>query len=260
MDRFLMWRAVIDSYRFTFGNIGLLIKISLVWVIVSYAAAFAGTYGLIPAAPVGDWINTAISRALPDAVGLIAISAVAVVWHRANLLEERPAVPFATPFRKRVWKYLVASVVLAGLSYLIFALSSLFILGLVGAGWTFTALIVAVFALIYLVFIRLSLLYPAIAIQSATVTLKRSWRLTKGNAFRLLAGMIIGVLPFSLAAKQLADWSDRLLAAGNLGPGVASGLFGHALIFFCVALITTFLSESYRDLVPEVRDSIFEQE
>ena len=260
MDKFLMWRTVIDSYRFTFGNIGLLIKISLVWIVVSYAAAFGGAYSLIPAAPIGDSTNTALSKILPYAVGLLAICAVAVAWHRACLLEERPALPFATPFRIRVWKYLVASLVLLGLSYLIFALSSFVILGVVGAGWTFIALIVVVFALIFLIFIRLSLLYPATAIQSATVTLARSWRLTKGKAFRLLAGMVIGVLPYTLAAKKLADWSGQRLIAGDLGPGIALGLIAYALAFLCVALATAFLSAAYRELVPEVRDSIFVRE
>lgn len=254
MYKLPVWQTIADSYRFTFGNIGLLIKISLVWLIVSYAIGFViGIVIGLTGSP-GIWLNLFLVKIMPALVWLIAISAIAVAWHRACLLEERATGLFAAPLRKRVWKFFIVSIVFSGLAYLLFILASIVILQFGGSNWLSGLLMVVVFLLIVLLFVRLNLLFPAIAIESVGVTLERSWHLTKGNAWRLILGNIVCLVPVSFVAGVIVDWSGALTEAGRWVLASAIAFAGQALTFLAVAILAAFLSFTYKKLVPEMRE------
>lgn len=254
MYKLLVWQTVADSYRFTFGNIGLLIKISLVWLIVSYAIGFVIGVAIGLTGSPGVWLNLFLVKVVPWLVGLIAISAVAVAWHRACLLEDRTTGLFAAPLSKRVWKFFVVSIVFTGLGYLLFFLVSMLIFKLGGSATFTLGAVLAAFLLIVLVFVRLNLLFPAIAIESVSVTMERSWHLTKGNAWRLILGNLACFLPVSIAARFFVDWSGELTEAGRWLLASAIAFVGQALAFLTVALLAAFLSFAYKKLVPEMRE------
>ena len=78
MHKLPVWQTVADSYRFTFGNIALLIRVSLVWLIVSYAADFVIDVVIGLTGTPGKWLKFLLVVIVPWLVGLVAISAVAI--------------------------------------------------------------------------------------------------------------------------------------------------------------------------------------
>lgn len=214
------------------------------------------------------WVLHALGGVVPMLLGDIALTAglaaVAVAWHRHVLLGEPLAGRWA-PLRGEVARYLAYSVVIVALvalsSVLLAALTAApaVLLGLGAAGGVggaspaagrvpalWLALGIAAGLASLLLAMRLQLSLPAAAVGERGGILAKSWRATRGNAWRLLAGFVLVTLPIGLAGVLLAL---LLLAVaeqtGSLVLGWLARLAPIAAAWVQAPLLAGFLSYCY---------------
>jgi hypothetical protein len=199
-----------------------------------------------------DVLATAIEGA---AIGLIAavaslvgLSAIAVAWHRHVILGEPLTGPFA-PVNGRVGRYLLLGLIVGALSgvpggLVVAAAGAMG--GLEEGRWLLSGLVMGVaFLVAIVVFARLQLVFPGAAIGDPG-GLMSSWALTRGNGGRLLAGILLTILPV-LAAMILT----QIVGAAFEGLGAAKAGAFLALLAANVGgwlqapLVAAFLSFSY---------------
>jgi hypothetical protein len=93
---------------------------------------------------------------------------------------------------------------------------------------------------------RLQMALPAAAIGDAGATLGASWRATRGNGLRLLAGMLLVSVPPALAGTLLALLLRQLAeATGSLVLGWLTSLAPIAAAWVQAPLLAAFLSYAY---------------
>jgi hypothetical protein len=94
--------------------------------------------------------------------------------------------------------------------------------------------------------IRLQLVFPAAAIDQRLETLRTSWQATRGNGWRLLAGVLLVSLPPAAAGMALGALLAALSeASGSLVLGWLSNLAPIAAAWTQAPLLAAFLSYSY---------------
>jgi hypothetical protein len=210
------------------------------------------------------WVLYAVDEPLLELLGDLAMSvgiaAVAVAWHRRILLSEPLPLRFA-PVTAQVGRYMAFWAVVVAVVGLPGVLVALLILGAlgttaVGAGGA----LVAVLALLSLgAAMRLQLVFPAAAIGEPAVTLRASWRATRGNAWRLLAGTLLVSLPpaaagvlLSLALGALANVTGSLVLGwlGELAP-VAGAWVQTPLLAAFLSYAYLFLRQRTQTLQPK---------
>lgn len=94
---------------------------------------------------------------------------------------------------------------------------------------------------------RLSLLFPAIAVGDRTMTLARSWSLTKHCMWRLFWGSFLCVLPFSIVGNAI----DNVLKVPGLSetvPGILLAVLGAATEMLGYITVAAFISLAYIQL------------
>lgn len=240
-----IWPTVAESYRYTFANLGLLVRVSWQWFAVISAAVLA-----LAMLSIEDHVTRIFIGLAATMLFTAASCAVAVTWHRVVLIGMRPRRRITIVFGLREAKYflLSMSIVLAA-----FAVSLALILTLariVGPG-LYTRTTVALITLgLLLVITRISLRITAVTIDDRAMGFARSWALTRGNTWRLTLGFIACTAPF-FAVKYLVDQAaTRLVEAGMAPAGTGLGLVGGALLFLGIAVGAAFFSYAYRALVP----------
>ena|SRR5690242_10187579 len=197
------------------------------------------------------WILDALDQPLLGLLGDLAMSvgiaAVAVAWHRRILLEEPLPARFA-PITPSVGRYMALWAVVLAVVALPGGLLAALVLGVLGTGDVGVGgVLVAILSLLSLTAaMRLQLVFPAAAIGEPAVTLRASWRATRGNAWRLLAGTLLVSLPpavagfaCSLALGALAE------ATGSLVLGWLGDLAPVAGAWIQAPLLAAFLSYAY---------------
>jgi hypothetical protein len=206
---------------------------------------------------IAPWVLHAVDGLLPALLGDLAltagIAAIAVAWHRRILLQEALPKRFA-PLNAWVGRYLgysVLVVMLAAAPSLVLALLIARTMGgeaggEQGPGFLPLLLVtLAAFASL-MVAIRLQLVFPAAAIDERGETLRTSWRATRGNGWRLLAGVLLVSLPPAVAGMVLgtvlAVLSD---ASGSLVLSWLSQLAPIAAAWVQAPLLAAFLSFGY---------------
>jgi hypothetical protein len=206
---------------------------------------------------IAPWVLHAVDGLLPALLGDLAltagIAAIAVAWHRRILLQEALPKRFA-PLNAWVGRYLgysVLVVMLAAAPSLVLALLIARTMGgeagsEQGPGFLPLLLVtLAAFASL-MVAIRLQLVFPAAAIDERGETLRTSWRATRGNGWRLLAGVLLVSLPPAVAGMVLgtvlAVLSD---ASGSLVLSWLSQLAPIAAACVQAPLLAAFLSFGY---------------
>ncbi len=184
------------SFRQVTGNLGMASRISGGFWILLLGASFA--YGLIAGLSQSMFLSILFGIAL--IIFLVwGISLVAVVWHRFILLEELPS--GFLPYREglRVWPYFwygigIAIIVILALLALLFASTIVMdaedMLAAFGQNTNSVALkdialrfVVGLLA--SLIYLRLALILPAVALEEQ-MTLGDSWGETKGFSFAIL--------------------------------------------------------------------------
>jgi hypothetical protein len=197
-------------------------------------AAVAGLWILLVLALL--WPATSIGME-PLVVGALLLNwfgmfAVAVAWHRHVIRGDRLVPPMAPPQLRvllyALWGYLlllpgslVCLPALALGSVLVVVLASLDIGEL--QIWIFMVPFLPAVVLYAIVTARLVLVLPAIAVNDRAMTFRRSWELTRGNTWQLIAAtLLLGLLlAIGFAIVAAVAWT-----AGVPLTGIDTGPFG----------------------------------
>jgi len=180
-------------------------------------------------------------------ISLVALSSIAVNWHRYILLDEVPHGSEIFRLDDKTWRYL-GNVVLISLVSAGIAIAATLILVLASAGGQASAVIATILfivamAFVVVLFFRLSIKLPAIALGRRDFHFSDSLAATKDNSLRLL---LLAVLEFILVFAALAAMVLVLLAAGyiSLMLGLVIGsilqvLFNWIFTIFSITLLTS---------------------
>ena len=237
MTKLPAWRLARHAYLDVIANAQGLMRVGGPWLALSWALLILGHLGLPLAGAAAD---------LTVAVGAAAI---AVAWHR-HILRNEPLTARFAPVDARVARYFVLTVMLALLIGVI-PLAALLLTSAgqegegegVGIGILLVPVLMA--ACIY-VAMRLQLMFPATAIGDQTITPSRSWALTDGNGWRLVAGFIMATLPVTVAVLALALLLGYLAElTGSIVLAALADLAAVANAWLQAPLIASFLSFAY---------------
>jgi hypothetical protein len=242
------------AYGRLFNNLGVFMRIALVWTAVT-VALFVAIGILAPQAwdgPGGGFITAVVG------------AGTAIGWHRFVLREERRAFSGLNTLARYVLLATVA--VLPGAAIVLIGTPAVAIL-LRGLGdragaTAITAVIILLVVVGTAVTLRLSLILPAVAIGDRSMTFRRSWAATRGHAIPIFVGCITVQIPPWLGIGPLG-WSLQHLDGGPraTGPGTGALVFGIVaflllLLLFALstALFAGFLSELYLRLHQDAED------
>lgn len=238
-----MWRNVGQAYGEAVENIGSFWRISLIWMLVAYGAEFTGDF---LAASSGEWRYLLIGLV----AYWLAVTAVAVSWHRVVLLGDRPEGLIWLRFGQRERRFAKISLaflaVLFGPPLVLFGPSWIAGGGLphnfAGVIWSMYLL-----ALISMAFLcRLSLLLPAIAVDDRGMTLARAWAATNGNLLRIFFGGWVATLPFDIAIRVIEHFREIFADKGaSFGIFLATDLLATVISFYGTIVGIGFLSLAY---------------
>jgi hypothetical protein len=194
----------------------------------------------------------------------------AVAWHRLLLLGPGDAPATLVPSWKGChWKYLwygiLVTIIVYGLLVVVLipviaiaAFSGMGYPGTTGLSWvaitSFLAIALFICLLPYL-YARWCLAFPAIAVDER-FGLRDSWRLSRGQGWRIVAAAVLVVLPFVVAliiAGQLVAGSLIAAAATADLSTIMTSLFVTSLVnmavgFVVMALIVTMVTVAFRTL------------
>lgn len=230
---------------------GLLVLVNLMWVFLVPDIAPPEGAGELDAQGLTDQdIQAFVDQLLAAApviflCGLVSIvlsSAISVSWMRRVRLDE-PLPRLAPPIDSRVLKTVLGYVVLAIASFAVsLPFSGLTMLAGGGEGPLPMLLAVVWFVASFFVFARLSMIFVHAALENRLGILD-SWRLTAGNAWRIVSGTLVLVFGFLLIALIV-----RIVLA-SLGAGI--GLVATDTVLNVVAslIFAGYLAEAHRQLV-----------
>lgn len=234
--------TIARAYGFAFGNIvnnlgAIWIPIVIIWALLFL---FRGPY-LAAMTSAGN--PQAVMRAAPFFLGMFAVSIVLVAAMMAGITKEalglRTGSAFLqNPFGGATWRVLgsyVLFILVMLVLYILFVIASLVVAGVTGVavggmskggsalpmavGLIAGVIFVIGFCAFVFVAVRLSFLLVPVAVAER-VSLTRAWQLTKGNFWRILAIMIVLVLPLFVLEVVLLGF----LLGGNMaafGPNPA---------------------------------------
>ncbi|MDP6787639.1 MAG: hypothetical protein QGI13_10975 [Rhodospirillales bacterium] len=186
--------------------------------------------------------------------GLVLWVMFAVAWHRRYLVPaESTTVGNAFQWRRRQTRFLLVTI---GISLLVALGVSLSVLlgaaldaTLAGGAGVKTSLYL-VFPLVALyVYARLSLLFPAAAVDRR-LGFAECFNLTRGNGWRLVAIWVLVVAPFWIALSIGLAATAILGTFGGLTGTLIGALFHQGLNFAGIAVGVSAISIAYRELVP----------
>lgn len=268
MVKIALWRTVGESYRFLFAHLGWFVRLAGPWLLVAVLAflfigisAFlvGGTFALL-----GRHLVLPLVTAAGGIIAIAAIfggmTAVAVAWHRAILLDRRPD---ATPrFGRREWRFLgytVLITLIAGIGVAIpsavVAFAAQIAIAAIGpAGKLLYLISVAIIVAGIVLSIRMWLVLPAVAVDESGERLATAWRRGRGNGWRLLLGSFLCAAPVAVlvvVVQAALEIGPLVLAHGTMmsvGGRLAASLLQLALSYVQIVLQVGFLSFSYRQL------------
>ena len=268
-----IWATVKATFRSVLvENLGRLPKaafapfvISLALILV-FALLFPGQFE--PAA-VGQEPHAGLADVVSALLGLVPYVIFAVTWHRLVLLDDPPR--WLPSWRRRHWRFLGYSLVLFLLAYLL-----LIVLGLVGTAtlWALgggpsgeemsgpMAFLSAAAALLLGLIVawtvlRLSFVFPAAAVDEG-YGLGDSWRQTRGQGLRLIAIVVLIMVPvyaalivltglIGFAIGLIAEFSGGAASeAVGLAVFLVSASVGIVLGYVALALGVTMISTAFR--------------
>lgn len=254
--------VTVGAYRSVFGRLGLFLELAWLPLLLLLAVATMPAWLSGVVAPDAD---NAVLRLLPDVGQLVAgglcLNAFAVRWHQMMLFQGGAA-PVSW-LRSWLWFLLYTFVFYLanlGLFTLVFLLS--------GGGDTdqtgqvlMLGLAAGLVLPLWLVMVRLSLLFPAVA-YGQILGPGAAWQAMRGNTWRVVAcGFMAGVplvlsvvlilgTVFSALDLQLSDLQpDNPALAPPMGLYLLAGVIDTVVNFLIVALGASILVDVYRRLV-----------
>lgn len=229
MERLPVWRTVLASYRFTFANLGPMVRLGWAWMLVALGARL-GSLAL------GE--GEAVAFGATVLAGLAEVG-FAVSWHRAILAGDRPE-GFRTPAwgRREIRYFLLGApwaLAFGGLERLgdgLHALASAWLMLMLAGS------LVLLFAMS-----RCILAFPAAALGDDRFGPWESWLATRGNGWRLMGGSILA-MGFLFPVQFL----EGLGPGANVLSRAVGTICGVGLEFLGMAVILVFISFGYHDL------------
>jgi len=167
-------------------------------------------------------MHSPLAGVLVALASLVPYTLFGVSWHRATLLGATAApVPLLPGWKQRHWRflgYLAAVILIVYGLILVLSLAGGMLLSIgraeTGPGPAAQiALMAAVAVIIFYVLLRLSFVFPAVAVDEA-YGLRHSWTHTRGQGLRLLGAMILTVVPLVLLGWAKAVAVDGALLGG----------------------------------------------
>ncbi len=266
-----VWRTTSDCYRLVFNHLGDFVRISWLWILVMipvYAMAHAAVWYATesPAKLTGEVVKAFISL-LPMIPESIFLASIAVGWHALILCGDSPTTSKKLLIDLTVLRY-------SGWAWLIFILPFFVAtspLGLID--WSpnqepsdADAIVIASFSLCaimwsligsiiwFMLTPRWCLKLPAIALRQ-NVALSESWRLTKGNTWRLTWTSLMCAIP-SLVASMAVLWHFfDAPTHPDLTVYVVSNLIGSLAYAIPTIFGVTLFSLAYRHFMRQPLDS-----
>ena len=265
------------AFKVVFGRPGLFLKAAAVPFLLSLAIEAAYAVSPVVVGSVGGlYASDVLEFGLVDlAFGLLALLPFAVfgiALTRLLLIGPQAGALPSPLLGGRTWRYFGYSLLLTFAFVFIpmvgfFGMSLLLGLGTDAGGgpngaWLFGAAMAGLLLLFYL-FVRLSLVYPAVSMDDR-LGLRGSWRLTRGNSMKLLGVLVLLILVLILVmlvgsavtGEQIEIGSAALLAAagaeadwtGILLANAPRQLWGLVANFLFFGLMTGTLTSAYAQL------------
>jgi hypothetical protein len=183
------------------------------------------------------------------AVSMVAFASIAVNWHRYILLDEVPQGGQIFRFDDKTWRYLgnvlLIFLILFLISALIWAALFIVIASAAGGFLTFTAFVLFIVALLFVavLFFRLSVKLPAIALGRRDFRLADSLAATKDNNLRLLLLVLLEIAIVLVAVVAMlilivvASYVSVML--GFVLGAILQALFNWVFTIFGITLLTS---------------------
>lgn len=223
--------TAIESNRLLWAHRDQLFSILWAWLLV-----------MLPVYALAHWLSAGGTTGL-DVERLLELpflASVAVGWHRL-LLEAKPVAAPYLALDRSVLRYAACSLVVAawweGWTLLARVNPALVDHLSVAVGFMLATLLLAILVG------RCSLIFPAVAV-GARLSLAQSWRLTRGNTFRIFWGSLLTLLPTIILLSLL----DQLIEPWAQGPFARIAWATLHSLILAVGLTSgvSFLSVAYR--------------
>ena len=212
-------KTTADAYRAVFDHFPAFARAAFVPYLISLAL---WTLGLLVA-------ESPFLPLLLSHLDVVPGTLFAVAWHRQILLGPAAGAPaFRPSWEARHWRFLAYSLAVMAVSYVPWAFPIA----------TLGALVFVVFALVFYVLARFSFVFPAVAVDER-YGFRHSWRHTEGHVWRLMATLVLAVLPLALLGGVVS-------AAGPMGKTLWAGGLSTALYYLTTGVWVTVLSIAFR--------------
>ncbi len=251
-----------QSISFAWNNVGMMVRLSWLWVIVVSIVSGVLIFVLFNTHSGAEEQLFTSTDALVGLVFVLvyfaAAYSIAVGWHRALLLGERPGA-VNLRFGRREFGYFCYAIVIALICWLpailvffgfVFVAESFDQNGSMKSVVGYVAVFVGLYVALMMIFSRLFLVLPGTAVGDRRMSLTQSIRLTKGNTWRIFGGFMLVTL-LQIVPNILTEIAEHI-SNGVIGSVIsivlllASLLISIALIF--VAL--SYMSYSYWFFAP----------
>lgn len=203
--------TVAASYRFFFTHLGRFLFVTLGWagaVFVLGFALIAGAEALMQSAadPAADPNQTLpileLVGAILALIIILAGFAIVVAWHRLIIGKRAPKPSrFGTALLYAGRLFLLTAI--APAAFVLLGVLPATIVRRLDLAADLKAQLAPAFMVLGVLIaiaitVRLSLVLPATAVRDSSLTFVNAWRLTRGNALRMLAGTLLATGPYAL--------------------------------------------------------------
>jgi len=242
------------AYAIVFRNFAGLLRVSVLPLIMIAAITV-----LPPLVLPAEWTGSGsdgrirLTPALVDsAVSLLYLpfaSMIAVAWHNFVLRGTPLSLRFDFLQDRELRGYLALGAAFELVSQVVIFAFALLIDQTVSHGrsslWISALCTWILFAVSVFVTIRLSPLFPAVAV-SGGVTLAQAWRATRGNFWRLFWGGVLATGPMAVAMGLLAVWTEPYRGKAGLPFGMTLDALSIVAYYLAGVVELGFLSLAYR--------------
>jgi hypothetical protein len=245
------------AYRGVFGRLELIPEFGWIMVLGLLAAAILPGV-LLPGHTPGVTTDLDAVDYLQAAVGMLALSAFAVRWHQHILLGD-PRRQTASLFFRGWARFLIYGCILYAAIGAIVAATALVLVRMRGSTATEALVLMAAAGagwLLLLLTARCALVLPAAA-RGRPVGIGISWRLMRGNTWRLIWASLLAALPLKLVALALTativalvlpPGSDYVIEAPPVGFVILTGVIEAVSDILMAAMGASILAGFYREL------------
>src|SRR5262245_54417145 len=271
-----VWRTVWQAYRTTFGSLGLLFRISWLWLLIMIPMVTFCNAMLVSLQKQGVlselMVSDVASQMSLTLLSLLGLSSISVAWMRWLLIRERVTARAYLRLDGLVLRFIpfFLLVSLVSWGWMIIPMlpwnwfDAAWGMEMYGVALSMLLPPVAIIFLVASAFLRLSAVLPAKALAMSQVTFADAWRATRENSWRLMLGYLVcsatvavAYIPtsggFPPASSPADPFSSAWLGLAALGVLATLGLSFPALSF--TALYGNYLLELTTTQHKEAKDT-----